>query len=96
MNRIMAFLETCGADAELASADTASLTAAARAAGLSDAEIAAVLRLDEAQPQALLGARASMVCMVFPVREPEPEPDQEDEGDEEEAPEEPAEIRKLA
>ncbi|MCB1606546.1 MAG: hypothetical protein KDI71_06180 [Xanthomonadales bacterium] len=68
MNRIMAFLESCGADASLAHADRDTLAHAARAAGLEDNEVQALLNLDQSQLGSLSCARTRMTCAVFAAK----------------------------
>lgn len=68
MNRIMAFLETCGTDASLANADRDSLANAARAAGLNANEVQALLNLDQAQLAGLSNSRSTMTCCLFAAK----------------------------
>ncbi len=96
MNRLVAFLENCGANAALLSMDKADLLLAARQAGLDEDQVAAVARLDRDQLEGMLSARTKMACCVFPARDPEP--GQDDPGDEEapSEPKEPSENRLAA
>ncbi len=89
MNQTLAFLESLGAQAELAG-DGPALRAAAQAANLSPELVEALASRDRARLEALLGAGSNLVCAVFPVQPdgeepaedaPEQEPGQEPDTD---------------
>jgi hypothetical protein len=96
MNKLIAFLEACGADAELAAGDIAVLLATGRAAGLTADELTAISRLDRSQLVGLMAARGNMVCAVFPARDPEPGQDDDGKEDAPEEPKQPSENRRAA
>ena len=88
MNKLMAFLETCGADASLGDASTNELTTAGALAGLSSEELDLVANRDRIACNAHFAASTTLTCLVFPAKDP----DQPDQGDQDDAPEEPRET----
>ena len=80
MSNVIAFLESLGKDAALpVSGD--GFVAAVDALGLDDAPRQALLDGDEMTLGALLGARPTMVCALFPADEPQPEEEPQPDGD---------------
>jgi hypothetical protein len=77
MSNVISFLETIGQDAQLRHATNNELELA-----LTDAQIGselqeALLHNDQAQLEALLGARINIVCSVFPGKEDDDEEEEE-------------------
>lgn len=96
MNTLIAFLESCGKDADLASVRGEALASEAISFGVPKADARILVKADEAQLGEVLAARSNLMCVVFPAKDPEPGQDDDGREDEPAQPQEPNQRRRAA
>jgi len=84
MSNVISFLETMGQDAQLRHATSNELELALTDAHISPELQEALLQSDQAQLEALLGARINIVCSVFPGKEDDEEEEESPSQDDDE------------